>query len=592
MPILTQLLPLLIALFASNAISANAFLNQIFGECLFADLLKRCDNHLLVKLANHLDFGPIEKACASYRHSSGPGTQNFYPVSILARCLLVGYLYDLSLRQLEQRLHSDLLVRWFVGLPAFGEVQTYSTLERFEQWVSQHQRRIYQDTVLAQIDDFFPQSRKLSQIGDTYAMIANAAEEELITRLRHTTICLLREAVETMSTPLAPTVSDFAWHKLFGAPQEKLGCLLDKKERHQRIEVVVFAAQELHQRFTATLQAYPNQEYPEVRLWVGYLGKIIHDDVTILAETDAEGHRIHLRTAKERRDDPETGLRIGSATDPEATYRQHGNEEADIKFGYNTQVAISTDGFIREIQAYTGAVSDQSGVAALVAAQVEHLGICPPKMIYDQAAGSGKARADMEKASNGQTQLVSRLLPHDKNVERFGPYDFTLSEDGNTLTCPAGKQSATAYTSGAGDGRTFRFSACQCWLNAEPPDRMKDADLAQRCPLWEKCRDNRQGPGAMRQVFVSDYRDYVLSAKEYNQTEIFQLEMRQRPMVERVIFELTNYNGARYCRRRGLDNADWQARMCAISYNLKLWMRKIGRLERVALAKTDPNFLG
>jgi hypothetical protein len=586
MPILTQLLPLLLALFASNTISADAFLNQVFGECLFADLLKRCDNHLLVKLAKHLDFDPVEIACASYRHSDGPGTQTFYPVSILVRCLLVEYLYGLSLRLLEQRLHSDLLVRWFVGLPAFGDVPTYSTLERFELWVGRHQRRIYQDTVLKQIDACFPQSRKLSQIGDTYAMIANAAEEELITRLRHTTDCLLREAVETMSTSLTCTVSDFAWHKLFGVPKEKLGCLLDKKERHQRIEAVVFAAQELHQRFTATLQAYSNQEYPEVRLWVGYLGKIIHDDVTFLAETDAEGHRIHLRTAKERRNDPDTGLRLGSATDPEATYRQHGNEEKDIKFGYNTQVAISTDGFIRETQAYTGAVSDQSGVAALVEAQVQHLGTCPPKMIYDQAAGSGKARADVEKASNGQTQLVSRLLPYDKNAERFGPYDFTLSQGGQTLTCPAGKQSSTLYTSGTGDGRTFRFLACQCWLNAEPPTRMKNADLTQRCPLWEKCRDNRQGPGSMRQVFISDYRDYVLAAKEYNQTESFQLEMRQRSLIERVIFELTHYNGARYCRRRGLNNVDWQARMCAVSYNLKLWMRKIGRSARMALAKT------
>jgi hypothetical protein len=590
MPILTQLLPLLIALFASNAVSASTFLNQIFGECLYADLLKRCDNHLLVKLAKHLDFAPIEKACASYRHSSGPGTQTFYPVPVLARCLLVGYLEGLSLRQLEQRLHSDLLVRWFVGLPAFGDVPTYSTLERFEQWVSQHQRRIYQDSVLRQIDEFFPQSRKLSQIGDTYAMIANAAEEELITRLRHTVTCLLRESVEAMSMPLAPTVSGFAWHKLFGAPKEKLGCLLDKKERHQRIEAVVCAAQELRQRFTATLHAYSNQEYTEVRLWVGYLDKIIHDDVTILAETDADGHHIHLRTAKERCNDPETGLRLGSATDPEATYRQHGNEEDDIKFGYNTQVAISTDGFIRETQAHTGAVSDQTGIAPLVAAQLEHLGICPPKMLYDQAAGSGKARAEMEKASNGQTQLVSRLI--DKNTERFGPYDFSLSEDGKTLTCPAGKQSSTVYTSGAGDGRTFRFLACQCWLNAEPPTHMKDADLAQRCPFWEKCRDNRLGPGSMRQVFVSDYRNYVLAAKEYNQTENFQLEMRQRPLIERVIFELTHYNGARYCRRRGLDNADWQARMCAVSYNLKLWMRKLGRLERVAPAKTDPSFSG
>ena len=80
-------------------------------------------------------------------------------------------------------------------------------------------------------------------------------------------------------------------------------------------------------------------------------------------------------------------------------------------------------------------------------------------------------------------------------------------------------------------------------------------------------------------MFISDYRNQVLAAKAYNQTEPFQIEMRQRPLIERIVFELTHYNGARYCRGRGVDNADWQAKMSAASYNLKLWMRKIGNAE-------------
>jgi hypothetical protein len=319
-------------------------------------------------------------------------------------------------------------------------------------------------------------------------------------------------------------------------------------------------------------------------LWLNYLGKIIHDEVNILPEADADGIRVHRRTTKERRNDPQTTQRIGSATDPEASFRMHGDTDDDVKFGYNIQVAATTDGFIRETKAYTGAVSDQAGIAPLVADQKEHHSVCPPKLIYDQAAGSGKARADVDKASDGQTLLVSKLISYAARSDRFGPYDFALSEDGKTLTCPFGKQSDTAYASGEGDGRNFRFFACQCWLNGEPPTRMKDADLSLRCPLWEKCRDDRQGPGSMRQVFISDYRDYVLAAQIYNQTDAFILDMKLRPMIERIIFELTHYNGARHCRRRGVDNADWQARMCAVSYNLKLWMRKIGRRERAALA--------
>ena len=99
-------------------------------------------------------------------------------------------------------------------------------------------------------------------------------------------------------------------------------------------------------------------------------------------------------------------FRIGSATDPEATYRVHGPDPEDTSFGYNVQVAISTSGFIRETQAYTGAEPDQAGVAALIAEQKENLGVCPPKLIYDQAAGSGKTREEVAQDSTGLTQLI------------------------------------------------------------------------------------------------------------------------------------------------------------------------------------------
>ena len=104
-------------------------------------------------------------------------------------------------------------------------------------------------------------------------------------------------------------------------------------------------------------------------------------------------------------------------------------------------------------------------------------------------------------------------------------------------------------------------------------DYIGDPAQAVRCPLWEQCRRANQGPRSMRQIFVSDYREQVLAARQYNQTEEFTQNMKLRPMVERIIFELTHYNDARECRRVGLANADWQARMAATAYNLKHWIR-------------------
>jgi hypothetical protein len=107
---------------------------------------------------------------------------------------------------------------------------------------------------------------------------------------------------------------------------------------------------------------------------------------------------------------------------------------------------------------------------------------------------------------------------------------------------------------------------------------MQTANLSLRCPLWEQCRGLNSGPGSKRPVFISDYRQYVLAAEAYSHTEAFQVEMKQRSLIERVILELTHYNGARHCRRRGLPGADFQAKMSATACNLKLLARKLSRV--------------
>lgn len=189
-------------------------------ETLFDDLIARCRSHFLVKLHKHLDFVAIEQACVAYRHNSGPGRYETYPVSVLVRCLLVMYLEMLSYREMEMRLYSDMLVRWFCGLSFGDEIPDHTTLERFEQWVKQHQPRIYQDTVLKQIDEEFPASKKLPQVADTYAMLANAAEEDLVTRLRHTARCLLAETNQAAEFP-ADILSGFDGNSLFGVQAEQ-----------------------------------------------------------------------------------------------------------------------------------------------------------------------------------------------------------------------------------------------------------------------------------------------------------------------------------------------------------------------------------
>ena len=523
---------------------------EYYSDKLYETLLRKNRSHLLVKLAKKLDLSPVEKGCQSYHHQSGPGRTPTHTVPRLLRAILIGQLNDLSLRELETELGTNLLARWFAGYALFENIPDHSTLGRFEGWLIVHHPRLYFESILKQVRQDFPDAKTNTQIGDTYAMEADAATHGVVEMLRKLSIRLLESWRETDAD--FSLLRNFDWVALFGIFPEKHPGRMSDKEKAERLQKTVSAAQDLHQRLS-------HKAKPQTRLWLDYIEKVVQDYIQI----NSEGIRL-----REKRG----AYALASATDPEATFRNHGERdgEEDITFGYNIQVAASEDGIITETIAYTGAKPDQSGVADLIAQQEEP----PDKLIYDAAAGRGKTRHDVQEASGGKTKLSAPLIEYEKRSELFSPKDFTLSKNGSTLTCPGHKKTVVAYRSGSGHGRNFRFYPRHCW-QGEPPVRMKNADLSRRCPLWEQCRKKKTGLRAMRQVFISDYRAFLEEAEIYNLSDDYKKDKRLRQRIERIIAELVRYNGARCARRRGLAAADWQALMSAAAYNLKWWMRRV-----------------
>ena len=522
-----------------------------FSQDVLSKIPERSPQHILVKLHRRMDLGALEQMCSAYHHLDGPGRSPTHTVPRLLRVLLVGYIYGYSTRQLEEHINYNLVAKWFTGYSAFEPAPDHSTIERFEVWLMHNHPRMLFDDILRQIDASCPQlaeNRQQVQIGDTYAMRANAARESLVRLLRHLCQRLL-EALKQDDAPaytrLTPLIDRSA---LFGDKTEKNEFYLNDTARQTRRQTTALAVTGFIRQVRNELKS----KSAAVDNWLSCLDKVLADEFTF--QTDDLG-QITAACVRPKKD--KGSFRIGSATDPQATYRKHGEDKADTTFGYNVQSASSPDGIICETQAFTGATPDQANVADLVSVQKELSGLCPEKLIYDQAAGCGKTRHDVQTVSDGQTQLCARIVPYDKRSERFGPQDFSLSEDNKTLTCPNAKSSAIAYRSPVGDGVTFRFPAFLC----------KD------CPLRSQCRGDEVKSHHMRQVFISDYRSDIEAAKVYNATPDFALDMKQRPLVERSIAWLVRYCGARTCRRRGLAAADYQAKMCAATLNLKRWMR-------------------
>ena len=224
-----------------------------FSDKVYANLIRQAGDHLLVKLEAKLDFTPLEEVCAGYHHSTGPGRNPTHTVPRLVRALLVGYLFNWSLRQLEFQIRYTLVVKWFVGYGIFEAGPDHSTLDRFELWVCEHQRRSYFDQVLHQIDQDFPEERLKPQLGDTYALQADAAKESLVWLIRHTCQRLLRDLAAVDPSAHKRVIEKLDHTALFGPEDEPSYYRLDGEGRKKQLHNTVMGALQCTQLVQAQL---------------------------------------------------------------------------------------------------------------------------------------------------------------------------------------------------------------------------------------------------------------------------------------------------------------------------------------------------
>jgi hypothetical protein len=533
-----------------------------FTQYIFDRLLAQNKNHPLIRIQNLVDFADLEQACAAFHDSSATrGRPVAHSVPHLLRALFIKYWYDLSLRQLEERLRNDMLVRWFVGYSLHQTTPDHTTLHRFEAHLYQEHPGLFFATLLKQIDATIDDEHDKIQIADTFALRANAAFESLLQRLRHGSYLLLQAWQSADPQGYAAVYPQLDDQALFGLKMEKRDYLLARDEWQQRLLITVQAIEDC-----LALLPPAGQRPPTVQRQVQVLDKIMADELDITRDDNGRVCDC-TRLAKNKRGKQ----RSFSATDPEASVRNHGPDKVDG--GFNISVAATKE-FIREIRADSGSTSDVTPIPDLLTAQAERGDTLPEKLLYDQVAGNGKTAHLVDAASNGRTQLVAKPK-YPRQLDTFSPEDFILSDDGLWLTCPNGRTINRRYRSGAGDGWKFRFLPAQC-LN---------------CPLLKQCRGKEEMPTTHRDVFINDYRPDFDRLVAYSKTDDFKVDMKLRPSVERVIAGMVSHNGARYARFRGLAKVDFQVKMCATVYNAKRWLtllaEKEGRYKRPVRRRWD-----
>jgi hypothetical protein len=511
---------------------------------LYQQILGQAEKEKMVRLQGLIKFEPLEVACGGYHEQRGRGRPVKHGVKQLVRMLFLRWYGNHSLRETERQVRYHLLYRWFAGYGLWETTADHNTLHDFEKYVMAEHERLFFDTMLRQIDESLPQEREGEQIGDTFALRADAALESLVKRLRHSSQRLLTSIKKEERERYEEIMGEVDGKLLLGERKEKPECYLDKREWMERLRETVNEV-----RNCVRLVPKEMKKKPWVAYWVANIEKIMADELELSIDEAGQVRWVELLKGKKR-----GKYRICSATDPDATIRNHGEKKKD--FGYNVSVA-TTKNFIREIQPDTGSQPDHVAIPDLLQKQQAHHGLIPEAFIYDQAAGTGKTAAAVSQVSGGKIKLIANPQPQAKKTEKLGPRDCTLAEDELSLTCPGGEVSRRKYRSGSGDGYIFRFGHIQCI----------------GCGLLKACRGDEKIPTTHRDYFVSDYQAHYLQLVNASKTEDFKEKLKLRPQVERVIAGLVRHNGARYARFRGLEKVDFQMKMCAMAYNVKRWLK-------------------
>jgi hypothetical protein len=539
--------PALHSLLLASLPSLLAWLSSLLTRALLA----RCQSHPLLRLHQLYDPAAVVDACAAYRHPSGPGAPPSYSLSILVRAEIVRvWAHSCSDPALECLLATNLLVRWFVGLPLLGPTPDHSTLNRFHAWLSLHQPQALFDDVLAFLDRVDPEDPATTpQIVDTFALQSAAAPTSTALVLRGLCQQLLTLWLCQAPAQLEAVLASLELALLPPKPPSftPAGYLLHLQQ------AVAFAT-----AVQTALKPHLSELDPLLRQAVegllGLLSKVLEDETT----TDEHG-QVKERAAKEKGQ-----YRLASALDVEATFRKH---DDSLCFGYNAAIA-TTATRIRAAVVLTGSRPDSEAPVVLLKQEQQTRLKLPPSLTMDQAGGWGKVRAEVETISEGQTMMVAQIPQSGgADLTRFTPADFRVSVDGTRCRCPNGVESEKGYETEGRDGVRFRFTAKQC----------------EGCPLWEKCRSLTSKKGSHRSVYVSWYHEHLRRGSTYNQTEEGKALLRQRWVVEPTIGWLVRYDGCRQARRMGQRAAQCQLfQACAMR---NLWRFLVRAAHRGSPAK-------
>lgn len=496
------------------------------------------------RAAELLDFSFADEICAPLYSTRGPKP---YAPSLKLKLHLVQRYYNLSDREMEERVIGDLFIKRFLGLPVSFIGFDHSTIaldrERMgsalfdachHQILAQaKQKGLWGENKDVWLVDSFHTNGHVARLS-AYRLIKQATLR-VINHLKRVHPLLYRQLRLDMSLQV---LSDKLPTK---ATPEEIAVAFSR--------VVVLAYGLLHwfEKETTRLLFWSWQERDRQRdslVRQGILFRILTEN-TMPGNPDDPDGAYKKRPREQRPSD-----RLISSVDSDARVAK---KRGRTYFGDKIQVMTSAANNI-VLLAEPIACNEHDGqrLQAIVntVRQIHH--VTPAAIVADSAYGYGCHR----KAFSEEKLTFAAPLHsvHDNPTGLFSNELFAYDRQTQTVTCPAGIVTSKHSYKSKLEGTQFAFTNSNCKV----------------CSLRESCTTSASG----RKIFISDYYEDFQAAKAFNETEEAKQLFKQRKAIERKIHEMKNANGLGEARTRSRERRRRDVKLVSMVVNLKQFVKQ------------------
>jgi transposase len=482
---------------------------------LFTQLVPEDD--FLRQLRPVIDFERFRPLLAQH-YCPDNGRPSLDPVMMLKLDLLSMH-YRWSDRELMRHAQVNMAVRLFLNIGCQTKLPHHTSMTYFRS-------RVGSDAIQEIFHGVLGQAREMGLVRDRLRLkdathvIANIAIPSTIRLVAET-----RDEVLDAAEPFAKAQVSYEWQRVDGISAVANEDLPDTERLIRRVEhlrSVLLWADELPSSEAFRAGDASSQEKLLAALRLAH--KILDD-----------------------RDDPQGGDRVISVHDPDARCGKHG----EFFDGYLIDVAMDADSELLTGVNVLPANGNEGGDAAYLIEQEEAAhGNDVEGMSIDGAGFRGPVLREL---TNPEGLNLEVFTPPSERIALtvFSPEQFTRSDDGKTLTCPAGQTTPSYERSKNDTGVKFRFSKKQCG----------------DCALREQCLSNPKAKS--RTVIKNDYEAEYRAAQAKAQTPEYAKARKEHPAIERKLSELVRRHDMRHARYRGLLKVLRQALLTGITVNMK-----------------------